>query len=505
MKKLPIGISSFEEIRTEGYYYVDKTHFVKKLVDEGKYYFLSRPRRFGKSLFVDTLKSAFEGKKELFTGLYLENNWNWNQNYPVVRFSFDGGKVENKQEMKKYINSIIRFWSRNYEVEIEEKLYYSMLTELIYKIYKKTGKKVVLLIDEYDKPILDNIEKKEIAEEIREVLKGFYQTIKGLDQYLKFVFITGISKFAKISLFSGLNQLEDISLISEYGDICGYTEEELLKVFGGLIKGDKELEKIREWYNGYCWLASKIYNPFDILLYLKSKRFVPYWYKTGTPELLIKLIKQNNYDISGIDNIEIIESALDKFDIDQISIEALMFQTGYLTIHTYKDTLTERKYKLRFPNKEVEYSFGITILSQLMKVDKIDLELSSKSEELQNALINENLEKLKDLLESLLRSISYEWYDRSEKSFGSAVYGFLYSTGFECITEKHTNKGRMDLLVITPNKKKYIFELKIVSQDQKGKSIQQVIQKEYHKGIEEAHIIGIEFNPQTRNFFIFSQ
>ncbi len=366
------------EIRTGGYYYVEnwgtptpKTHFVKKLEEEGKYYFLSRPRRFGKSLFVDTLRCAFEGKKELFEGLYLEKKWNWGEKYPVVRFSFDGGKVENKEEMKRYIKSIIKFWSKNYEVEIEEELYYSMLSELIYKINKKTGKKVVLLIDEYDKPILDNIEKSGIAEEIREVLKGFYQTIKGLDQYLRFVFITGISKFAKVSLFSGLNQLRDISLSKEYGDICGYTEEELLKVFGELIEGKEELEKIREWYNGYYWLGSRIYNPFDVLLYMENRVYRSYWFKTGnpgegdpTPEFLVKVMREKGYYIPNLEEVVVDDNVLDMFDIEEIRIEALLFQTGYLTI---KEMIEEDwlEYRLCYPNKEVKVALNSYIGSSI--------------------------------------------------------------------------------------------------------------------------------------------
>ncbi len=249
------------EIRTGGYYYVDKTKYVKNLMEGGKYYFLSRPRRFGKSLFVDTLRCAFEGKKELFEGLYLENNWDWKEKYPVVRIAFDEGKVESKEELKEYIISCVNFYARRHRIRLMERLYFKKFSELIMSINEKSEKKVVLLVDEYDKPILDNIEKVGLANEIREVLKGFYQTIKGLDKYLKFVFITGISKFAKVSLFSGLNQLRDISLSKEYGDICGYTERELEDVFGEIIESEEEFLEIREWYNGYWWLSSKIYNP----------------------------------------------------------------------------------------------------------------------------------------------------------------------------------------------------------------------------------------------------
>ena len=497
MKKLPIGISSFEEIRTEGYYYVDKTHFVKKLVDEGKYYFLSRPRRFGKSLFVDTLKSAFEGKRELFTGLYLENNWNWNQNYPVVRISFDQGKIRSSNELEEYIKADIKFWSKIYEIDITEKIYYKSFFELVYKIYQKTRKKVVLLVDEYDKPILDNIEKKETAAEIREVLKGFYQTIKGIDQYLKFVFITGISKFAKISLFSGLNQLEDISLNQEYGDLCGYTEKELLLTFGERIK-EQEIEGIRNWYNGYWWLSSKIYNPFDVLLYLKNKSYSSYWYETGNPEVLIKLIKHNKYEIPNLE-LMLSEEDLNRVDVDKISIEALMFQTGYLTIHKVKEEYSRKFYKLKFPNKEVQISFNENLLREFLKDWKGE---DSEINPLRKALENFDTQEIEFRINKLLENIPYDLYGNDEKSIKSFLYVYLYSTGFECNAELHTKLGRIDIILKTPNKKIYIFEIKIDKDEEKA--LKQIKNKEYYAKytLEENVIIcGMNFNTKKRKMY----
>ncbi len=495
MKRLPIGISSFEKIRTGGYYYVDKTSFVKKLVEGGEYYFLSRPRRFGKSLFVDTLRCAFEGKKELFEGLYLEKKWNWGEKYPVVRFSFDGGKVENKEEMKRYIKSIIKFWSKNYEVEIEEELYYSMLSELIYKINKKTGKKVVLLIDEYDKPILDNIEKSGIAEEIREVLKGFYQTIKGLDQYLRFVFITGISKFAKVSLFSGLNQLRDISLSKEYGDICGYTERELEEVFGEIIESEKELLEIREWYNGYWWLGSKIYNPFDVLLYFQERKKSSYWYETGNPEVLIKLIREKKYEMPNVE-LMMSEEDLNRVDVEKISIEALMFQTGYLTIDKVKEEYDRNFYKLRYPNKEVQISFNENVLREFVREWRGE---DSEINPIRKALENVDLEEIEYMINRLLENIPYDLYGSDEKSIKSFLYVYLYSTGFECNAELHTKLGRIDIMVRTPNRKIYIFEVKVGKDEEKA--IEQIRDREYYgKYALEGEVIicGMNFDMKKR-------
>ena len=225
------------------------------------------------------------------------------------------------------------------------------------KISEKEQKQVVILVDEYDKPILDLIENKKEAEEVRKELKAFYSTIKGLDRYIKFVLITGVSKFSKVSLFSGLNQLEDISLNKEYGNICGYTQQELENFFKEYLQG-LNLEEIKEWYNGYYFLQDTLYNPFDILLYLKNKEFRSYWYKTGTPTFLIKLIKKQKYDITKLDNIILRENILEKFDIEEINIEALMFQTGYLTIKEVYQKEYGQEYKLGFPNKEVKISFN---------------------------------------------------------------------------------------------------------------------------------------------------
>jgi len=254
MKKLPIGIQSFEKIRTDDYYYVDKTKFIKKLVDEGNYYFLSRPRRFGKSLLIDTIKQAFLGKKELFKGLYLEHNWDWNKKHPVVHIDFGEGVVHSVDNLSKIIDSLLKKIAHSYEISLTEELQERRLIELIENLSKKYNEKVVVLIDEYDKPILDRIEETEEAIKIREVLKNFYSVLKPLDRYLKFVMLTGVSKFSKVSLFSGLNQLRDITISKHYSAICGYTQEELERVFAKELEGE-DLEAIKSWYNGYSWLG----------------------------------------------------------------------------------------------------------------------------------------------------------------------------------------------------------------------------------------------------------
>ncbi|NPA49256.1 MAG: AAA family ATPase, partial [Thermodesulfobacteria bacterium] len=331
MKKLPIGIQSFEVIRTEGYYYVDKTPFVKKLVDEGKYYFLSRPRRFGKSLFLDTLRQAFLARRELFKDLFLENHWDWSVKYPVIYISFGAGVIKNPEHLNLRINEIFQNHGKLYGVNLKYRTPEGRFEELIILLKEKYRKKVVVLVDEYDKPILDNIEKKETAIEIRESLKNLYSVIKDADPYLKFVFITGVTKFSKVSLFSGLNNLKDITIHPEYATICGYTQSEFEHVFADRLKG-LDLEEVKRWYNGYSWLGEPVYNPFDILLFLDFREFRPFWFETGTPTFLIKLLIEKKYFIPELENLEVGEELIESFDVDTIRPETLLFQTGYLTI-----------------------------------------------------------------------------------------------------------------------------------------------------------------------------
>jgi Predicted AAA-ATPase. len=277
MKYLPIGIQTFRDIIEGGFYYVDKTHFIPKLTS--KYYFLSRPRRFGKSLFLDTLKEAFSGNKELFKGLYLYDNWDWEKKYPVIKISFGGGSVRTPKALINHMSFILKNVSQDHQIELKESIPDEQFYELIKSLSEKRGSQAVVLIDEYDKPILDAIENIEVARENRETLKDFYSVLKDADPYLKLVFLTGVSRFSKVSIFSGLNQLQDITLNEEFSTVCGYTQSELESVFSDRLK-DFDKEKIKVWYNGYSWLGESVYNPFDILLLFSEKRFRAFWFET---------------------------------------------------------------------------------------------------------------------------------------------------------------------------------------------------------------------------------
>ncbi|MCH8541633.1 MAG: AAA family ATPase, partial [Opitutales bacterium] len=321
-KKLPIGIQSFAKLRNEGCYYVDKTEFALQLIEDGGYYFLSRPRRFGKSLFLDTLKELFEGNQSLFTGLYAENRWDWSVHYPVIRISFGTGVLGNREELDTRINELLSENAQRLGLQLHYKSTGGRLMHLIRTARETFGQPVVVLIDEYDKPILDNIENTERATAMREGLKDLYSVLKDADPHLKFVFLTGVSKFSKVSLFSGLNNLRDITVLPEYSALCGYTDADVDEVFAPeLALGDLDREHIREWYNGYNWNGEAVYNPFDLLLLFAERKFRPYWYESGTPTFLIKLLSQRKIFLPELSHLQTDAALLGTFDVDNIPTE----------------------------------------------------------------------------------------------------------------------------------------------------------------------------------------
>jgi hypothetical protein len=503
MRKLPIGIQSFEEIRKENYYYVDKTHFVEKLASEGKYYFLSRPRRFGKSLFLDTLRQAFLGRKELFEGLYLETHWDWSKKYPVIYIDFAEGVIDSVDTLRKTIESILRRHGRLYGITCEEDLINLRFRELVEKVSEKYDQKVVVLIDEYDKPILDRIEDRKLAIEIREVLKNFYGVLKPLDAYLKFVFITGVSKFSKVSLFSGLNQLNDITLDERYSTICGYTQSEFERVFEERLS-NVDLEKIRCWYDGYSWLGEPVYNPFDILLYLDKLEFRPYWFETGTPTFLIKLLLENKVYLPEIEHLEVGEKLIGSFDVEEIYPENLMFQTGYLTIVGREFKGPRIVYRLSFPNKEVRISFSDYLLSYYTKNPK---QVERNKNLLLEAIEKNDFEKICEIFRSFFSSIPHDWYRRNEiyryeGYYASVVYAYFSAGGFNVVVEDVTSVGKIDMTVFYEDRV-YIMEFKVVELEGEGKAIAQLKGKKYWEKYadkaEKIYLIGIEFSRETRN------
>ncbi|MFZ5367945.1 MAG: AAA family ATPase [Spirochaetota bacterium] len=344
--------------------YVDKSRWVYQMAALPGRYFLSRPRRFGKSLMVDTFKSLFEGKKELFKGLYIYDMWNWDKSYPVIKLDFVTSGARNREELDIRIAYMLRSNAERLGVSIAKDTDIpGQFADLIKKLVQKTDSKAVVLVDEYDKPLLDNLERPEVLEELRDRLRSLYSVIKDQDENLRFVFLTGVSKFSKVNIFSGINNLKDITLSKDYGSLCGYTEQELHDYFKEHLAG-VNWEDLRRWYNGYNYLGEPVYNPFDILLFLSEHHtYRNYWFETGTPTFLIKLFQENRYFLPDLEALEVGEELLSIFDINTIDPVTLLFQTGYLTIKQAKQQFGKHYYSLQFPNYEVRTSFNEFLIS----------------------------------------------------------------------------------------------------------------------------------------------
>ena len=315
-RKLPIGIQTFREIREEGCYYVDKTDHIRRLVDEGKHYFLSRPRRFGKSLFLDTLKELFEGNEPLFEGLDIHDHWDWSVRHPVLRLDFGGGDYRTPGYLHQNLMAQLDALERRSGVGSDYPTGPERFGHLLEMLHRRTGERVAVLVDEYDKPILDALNAPEIARANRDYLQGLYSTVKFADAHIKFTFLTGVSKFSKVSLFSGLNNLNDITLNPRFSAICGYTDEDLDTVFAPEL-GDLDRQAIRDWYDGYNWRgAERIYNPFDILLLFFNREFDAYWFETGTPSFLIETLSRRGIGSPALDGMLGTSALLSKFDVE---------------------------------------------------------------------------------------------------------------------------------------------------------------------------------------------
>ena len=504
MKYLPIAKTEIKEIVEGNFCYVDKTPFIKELVnDRHKYYFLSRPRRFGKSLFVDTLRAAFAGEKGLFKGLYIENNWDWTVKYPVISISFGRGTRNTISELKNGLNSILKSNAEKCNIELNEIEISDRFFELIKKLSEKHQQPVVVLIDEYDKPILDNLTKP-VAEDMRNGLSSFYSVLKDASQYLKFVFLTGVSKFSRTSIFSKLNNITDISLIDKYADICGYTQNDLETIFTDYLH-DVDLQKIKEWYNGYNFNGSSVYNPYDVLMFLWEKKYKPHWFKTGTPTFLLELIKKRNFYIPDLENIRISDTQMEEFDINNIELDVLLFQTGYLTINKQIEFNDNIIYELKIPNKEVKKGFSDYLLRMFYAAGVNSYERTNLSEKIYFALFNNEPQKLENIFTSFFAKIPVDWYTKNniakfEGFYCSMFYTFFTSIGLDIVAEDTTNKGRIDLTVIMKNSI-YIFEFKMKTNPKNA--LTQIKEKQYYQKYlsdnKNIFLIGIEFDEEQKN------
>jgi len=503
VQKLPIGIQSFEKLRKNNYIYIDKTDLALDLIENYQYAFLSRPRRFGKSLFLDTLHSIFEGKKELFEGLDIYDKYNWQESYPVIKIDW-AGDFKTLEQTKKTALDILKLNQKRLGIECDiDDEPASCFRKLIINAYEKYQKRVVVLIDEYDKPILDNLDNTSRALENRDFLRSFYIMLKSNDAYLHFAFLTGISKFSKANIFSGLNNISDISLKPKYSTICGYTQKDIEINFYALLK-ETNLEKVKEWYNGYNFLGESVYNPFDILQFIDNNfLFKNYWWESGNPSFLITLLKKHHYNIPELENITVGDDILNSFEIENLRLEVLLFQSGYLTIEEFVNDpdFGINDYKLRVPNKEVSISLNRLFLDYLTNGIRVNKDLI-------NALLEADLEQFKEVFESLFASIAYNNYVKNnigeyEGYYASVFYSYLAASGLKIVAEDVTSRGRVDLTILLKDKV-YIIEFKVDNTN----ALEQIKKKNYAKKYlnqaKEIYLIGIGFDTKDKNIKEFN-
>ncbi|MFT5163424.1 MAG: DNA-directed RNA polymerase subunit L [Alteromonadaceae bacterium] len=508
--KYPLGIQTFSEIREEDYLYVDKTVLIYKLITTGKVYFLSRPRRFGKSLLISTLDALFSGQKTLFDDLAIaDTNYDFTA-YPVIKLEFSQDEFTTANSVRDYICSALKRTALEHQIELTENTYNQRFAELIRKLHKQTGQKVVLLIDEYDKPILNNLNKP-VLSEIKQVMVAFYCVVKPLDEHIKFVLITGVSKFAKVSVFSGMNSLTDISMDRRFTSLCGVTQQELESVFTDQIDELAELDslertqllsKIKHWYNGYRFhhRAVGVYNPYSLLSLFLNQEFKNYWYTTATPTFLLNLLQEKQYDLRDLTQFEIGDNAFAVCEPEDIDILSVFVQTGYLTIKSYSDPL----YTLDFPNHEVKKSFFDSVVGRYGYLN------SSLGQGYTHKLIqylnSGALTHFFATLEKFFANVPYDLAIDLEKYYQSLFYAIFTLIGLDIEAEVRTNKGRIDCVLQT-QKTIYIIEFKL--NDSKEAALKQIQDKQYAQKYQnsdkEIVLLGVEFDQTSRNIGGFIQ
>lgn len=507
MKNLPIGIQTFSDLIAGEYLYIDKTEYIYRLIaGGGRYYFLSRPRRFGKSLMISTLKEVFSGNKELFRGLWIYDQIDW-KSYPVIHIDFLGLNYGTKEELIETLNFLIDKNAELYGITLQKKSYDKRFQELVTGLSHKG--KVVVLVDEYDKPIIDFIDQEETALRNRDILKGFYSNLKGLDEYIQFVFITGVSKFSKVSVFSDLNNLMDITIDETYAAMLGYTHEEMLGYFDdrlaqlptGTDADRMEWEgDIKKWYNGYSWDGKQfVYNPFSVLNFFRKKQFGNYWFESGTPTLMIKLIKTFNIDIEQLEHYRAGESVFSSFEIGRLHVVSLMFQTGYLTIKKVEQADKHKRiYTLSYPNIEVKESFLEYLLGDFSA--RFADEITVVVEQLKKSLETGNGETFFETMKSVFARIPYDMFVKEREGYyQTVIYLVLMLIGISIRTEVETNQGRIDAVIETAHFI-YVMEFKLGTADE---ALNQIREKQYYQQFSNSSktvtLIGAGFDIEKRN------
>ena len=465
MRKLPIGIQTFEKLREENYLYVDKTAMVYKIASNSTPYFLSRPRRFGKSLLISTFEAYFQGRKDLFHGLAIEKQETRWEEYPVLHLDLNARKYETAGDLVAMLNQYLEKWELKYGAEKQERSPEERFAYVIEQAYAQTGKQVVVLIDEYDKPLLQALSDEKLTEEYCRILKAFYGVLKSADRYLRFVFLTGVTKFAQISVFSDLNQLQDISVWPDYSSLCGITKEELINTFTpeierlGVTNGmgfQEALDKMTRLYDGYHFYnhSEGDFNPFSVMNAGKSKILDNFWFQTGTPIYLVDLLKQSNYDLRLlIDGMEVTASAFSEYRAEANNPLPMIYQSGYLTIKGYDKEVN--LYTLGFPNDEVRYGFLNFLLPYYTQVssDETGFHIGTFMREFRAGDVEAFMERLK----VFFAGIPYELSDNTERHYQAIFYVVFTLLGQFVETDVRSARGRADAVVKTKDTI-YVFE-----------------------------------------------
>lgn len=502
----PIGVQDFEKLRRVGFLYIDKTDLVYRLVKEGVYYFLSRPRRFGKSLLISTLEAYFSGKKELFKGLAmekLEKEW---KAYPVFHLDLNARKYENEASLIAILNQHLENWETVYGDEKKDRAPEERFAHLIRRAYDTTGLPVVILVDEYDKPLLQTIGNKSLMEDYRNTLKAFYGVLKTMDRCIRFAMLTGVTKFGKVSVFSDLNNLEDISMNKRYVALCGITEQEIHDNFENELHElgeaqemtyEKVCNTLKERYDGYHFVPDTegIYNPFSLLNTFKNLDFESYWFETGTPTYLVELLKQSHYELEKLTQVETSADVLNNVLGDDQPIPVI-YQSGYLTLKSYDKTF--KLYTLGFPNKEVEEGFMNFLLPWYANVDTIESQSAIKQfvQEIRRGDINAFFKRL----QSFFADTPYELVRERELHYQNVLFIVFKLIGFYVKAEYHTAQGRIDLVLQT-DRFVYVMEFKLEGTAEEA--LRQIEEKQYTMPFRtdrrKVYKIGVNFSATTRN------
>ena len=468
LRKLPIGIQSFEFLRQEGYLYVDKTDLVYQLVTKGKPYFLSRPRRFGKSLLLSTLEAYFLGKKELFKGLAIERlEKDWIE-YPVLHLSLNAEKYDSKERLEGMLNAQLVNWERLYQIEPDEKSSSIRFMNVIRTAYEQTGRRVVVLVDEYDKPLLQTFHDLKLQDEFRRILTAFYTVLKDADMYLQFILITGVTKFAQVGVFSTLNQLNDISLDEQYAALCGLTSEEIARTFEPELSAlaqreglsfEDIMKKMAQMYDGYNFCEDEqegMFNPFSVLSALSKRRFGNFWFATGTPTFLVDMLKKTDYDLRNLEGIEVSAASLTDYRADFRNPIPMLYQSGYLTIKGYNNRYN--LYRLGYPNEEVKYGFLNFLIPLYTPVSGADgpFFIGKFNDELWAGETESFLIRLK----AFFADFPYALNEKTERHYQVVFYLVFKLLGQYADVELQSCRGRADAVVRTPDYI-YVFEFKL--------------------------------------------